>query len=1320
MTATESTDGIQAPSSRRRTGVLADVLPLTPVQEGMFFHARYDEQQEDIYLVQLAFELDGPVDPARLRAAGNRLLDRHPNLRGGFRQRRSGQPVQIVPSSVELPWATTDFSGLDEADGEAMWAELLADDWRVGFRLAAPPLMRMRYVRFAPDRHRLLLTHHHILLDGWSLPLMMDEFRQLYRDGEAATLSQVRPYRDYLVWRERQNRSAARSAWSSALEGLSDPTLLAPAGAALRPATPTRCETSVSADVVHGLRKFCQQRTVTLNTLLQVAWGVVLSRLTGTEDVVFGQTVSGRPTDLPGAEGIIGLLVNTVPIRVTIRAGETLGGLAEKVQREQTLLLDHHHLALAEIQRNVGLHELFDTLMVFENYPDEERPEDDSDTEALRIVGYKSWEATHYPATLMIVPGEPFLLRLAYRADQFDPDWADGVLSSLVVALQQMASGADLPLARLALPLSPSPIAAEPVDQETLVAAFELQAALTPNAPAVHHASCTLDYRFVDVAADQLAERLTAAGAGPETMVGIALPRDERLPVAALAVLKAGAAYLPLDPDYPAVRLAYILADARPQLILATAETASRLSGDIPVLIVDGLEGLDEDAGTAPSRAGRCVVRPDNPAYVIYTSGTTGDPKGVVVCHGNAAAFARSAAVELGEAALARVGATTSLNFDVSVFELFVPLITGGSVEILPDALALGLRDSSEPVLSMVSAVPSVMAVLAGQHCLPEAGTYAFCGEALPRTLAAQVRAILPHTRLVNLYGPTEATVFATTWILDPAEDDEQADPPIGLPVAGMAVRVLGPTLQPVPVGTVGELYTAGSGITRGYLGRPGLTAQRFVADPYGPPGSLMYRTGDLARERRDGVLQWLGRVDDQVKIRGFRVEPGEVAAALSALDVVDRCAVVARGNGDGDRRLIAYVVPREGGVVDRLSLMVALRERLPAHMIPSTFVSLEALPLNATGKLDRKALPDPIEEIASSPDVVVTTTQQLLCQLFAEVLGVPRVGVNENFFELGGHSLLATRLVGQIGEILGVKFSIRHLYEAPTVARLAARLGEPGGSPLEPVLAIRTAGRSEPLFCLHPVSGLSWAYSGLLRHIGPDRPVYGMQSPGLRVGARMPATLEEAARECAVRIRTIAPSGPYNLIGWSFGGVLAHAVACLLQEDGQEVAFLAMLDSYPGAAFGGFLSEEDPDTTLGDVLNLIGHHVPDGVEVRDEASFLSVARAQGGLFGGMEKGEVEALRMVVANNRRLLRHFVPGRFRGDLLFFTAALGRQDGWPTAQAWRSHLTGEIENRSIPVTHDNLADPDALASIGPLVAARLLTQTSTHRKTEESKL
>ncbi len=1208
----------------------AEILALTPLQEGMFFHSTFDERAVDVYLVQVAIDLAGPVDARRLRAAGEALLARHANLRAGFRQRRDGRPVQVLAPGVELPWSEVDAS-------EAEWERLLDVDRLDRFDLAEPPLFRMLLARLGPRRYRLLLTHHHILLDGWSMPILVRELFELYA---GTPLPPARPYRDFLSWLGRRDTLAAEAAWRVALDGV-QATLLAPPGKG--PELPEQVRAELPAEVGARLDARIRELGISLNTAVQTAWALVLTRLTGRDDIVFGQTVAGRPADLPGAESMVGLFINTVPVRVRARPDEAVGVLAQRVQRESAALLDHQHLALAAGKRG----ELFDTLLVFEN---QSAGTPDDETAPVRITGISGRDATNYPVQLVAVPGPRPRFRLAYRPSVFTADWAERVVAALVRVLTALAEDPHVLAGQVDLFAWPEEQPAPGVST-SLVRAFEEQVRRTPEAVAVVCGASALTYRRLEASANRLARLLIEAGAGPGRIVGVALPRTAELVVALLAVLKSGAAYLPLDPGYPAERLAFLVEDAAPVVILSTSDSRAVLPGGAPVLIVGDCEDVSgEPIGHDPD--------PAEPAYVSYTSGSTGRPKGVVVTHGSVVTLCRWAAAEFGAA---RVGFSTSLNFDVSVFELFAPLLCGGCVEVMAGPLSLPER----PELELVSGVPSVLAALLADRGLPaRVSTVVFCGEALPSKVLSDVLKAAPGARVANVYGPTEATVYATAWF---TETETEAAPPIGRPIAGGAVRVLDRALHPVPPGVTGELYLAGPGLARGYLGRPGLSAGRFVADPCGPPGSRMYRTGDVVRRDAGGLLHFEGRVDDQVKIRGFRIELAEVEAAILACPGVRQAAVTVHEN----TRLIAHVVGSNADLGGWLS------ERLPEHMVPAAFFTVDSLPLTANGKLDRRALPAVELSPGASIRHAFKPRQRLLAELFAEVLGAGEVGLDDDFFDLGGHSLLATRLAGRVRTVLGVDMSIRKLFEAPTVARLSEVLdaGVTAGDSFDVVLPLRAHGKREPLFCLPPLSGLSWRYAGLLRQLGPDRPVYGLQSKGLDGEGGLPGSFAELVAGFVDAIRTIRPCGPYYLLGYSFGAPVAHATATALQEAGEEVPLLTLVD---------------PPLNVPRALAL--------PEMRDLLT---------GLYPGMleQLGEpvLETVTRVAATNAELAPEFVPGTYRGRLLFFG---GEQRD---AGSWASTVDGELRTEQLPFNHVEMASPQALARVGAALAAEFRTMT-----------
>ncbi|GAB2973121.1 amino acid adenylation domain-containing protein [Amycolatopsis acidiphila] len=999
--------------------MIEDILPLSPLQQGMLFHALFDRDATDVYTVQFVLGLDGEIDSKRLRTAAETLLTRHPNLRAAFVHEDLEDPVQLVLDEVELPWT--------EVEGDL--AGVLERDRRARFDLAEPPLLRMTLVRLGEADHRLVLTNHHILLDGWSLPLLVSELLALYGGVEPP---RPRPYRDYLGWLSTRDSAASAAAWRDALDG-AEPTLLAPAASRV-PTRPGKIRFDLPAERLYGRAR---EEGLTVNTVVQGLWGQVLARLTGRDDVVFGATVSGRPADLPGVDSMVGLFIHTVPVRV--RADAPL----RELQAEQSRLMEHQYLGLTEIQRAAGAGDLFDTLIVFENYPIDSDAVGESESRAgIRISQVEVDDATHYPLTLAVAAEDALSVTFEYRPDVFARTQVEAMTRYFTRAVESFADGRPLDL------LSPGEhrqlaefgtgkrLATWPT---TMSEVFEEQARRTPDAIALVGGALRLTFAQVNRRANHVARLLVEQGAGPERIVALKLPPGPKMIIALLAVFKAGAAYLPLDPEWPAERLDLMLADARPVVVLT----------EVP-------EGVAEDF---EQRA-----LPENPAYVIYTSGSTGTPKAVVVTHRSIANLLVSHRTDLFEPAAARVGRPLRvahawpMAFDAS-WQPVLWMFAGHELHLVPPdvrrdaALLRGFLAEHE--IEFVELSPSLLAQVASEPWRGSLKVLGVGGEAVPGQLWRMLRE-QDDLAVYNLYGPTECTVDSAA-----ADFADSESPSIASPVGNARAYILDRRLRPCPVGVEGELYFAGAGLARGYLGRPGTTAERFVA---GPDGARVYRTGDIARWTADGRIECLGRVDDQVKIRGYRIEPGEIEAVLARDGRIERAVVVPREDIPGVRRLVAYVVLRDGGVEGLRELATA---SLPEHMVPAAIVAVDSFPLTRNDKLDVKALPKP--DCRGTTRAARTDTEVRLAELFAEVLGVSQVGADDSFFALGGDSIVSMRLVAK-ARAAGFGFSPRDVFERRTVAELALvagtarRSADPdagiGDVPLTPMLSWLTENR--------------------------------------------------------------------------------------------------------------------------------------------------------------------------------------------------------------------------------------------------------------------
>ena len=1036
---------------------LDDILPLTPLQEGLLFHALYETTGPDPYVIQNALDLSGPLDIAALDRAIQASLQRHANLRAVFRYTGVRQPVQIIPRHSVAPMRTLDWSdAASDEIGDRLRAWLQAD--RVErFDLRQSPLLRVTLIKTGASRHRLVLTAHHLILDGWSVPILIDEIRQLYA---GAILPPVTPYRAYLEWIARQDASTAYQTWREVCAGLSEGTRLASMiERPLQAPTPddsTSLWVTVPEPLVAALTKQCRAHGWTLNTAVQAAWGLVLARWSGRGDVVFGQTVSGRPPDVPGIETMVGLFINTVPVRLLVRGGDRLIDLLTQLHQQQARVAGAHYVSLAEIQRQAGVGDLFDTLLLVQNYP--VPPDGTADTtKSLSVHSLEGHDATHYPLLVSVAQmGRQLRVHLQWQPGVFDRALATTIAARLERAFTAVAHDPTQSVATLDL-LSDAERATALTHAQgelttwtgpsTLPAWVAAQVARTPDAVAVVEGDQHVSYAVLAAHAQQLAWWLQAQAVGPETVVGVALERSTTMVTALLGVLTAGAAYLPLDPRYPAARLQAMVADARPRCVLGTIATAASLPA-ADVIALDAPEVASAIAAASPRPAPRLSAK--HPAYVIYTSGSTGVPKGAVNPHGGVVNRLEWWQREVHLSERDRVLQKTPVSFDVSVGELFGPLGAGATLVLL----AAGAQGDPRVVLDTIARaqvtavhfVPSMLGpVLAAAR--PGEGRslrrISCSGEALNAAAAIGCRRQWPEASLHNLYGPTEAAIEITAAAITEATE---AAPPIGRPIANTEVYVLDAGLQPAPVGVRGDLYLGGVGVARGYHRRPGLTADRFVASPYGAPGTRLYRTGDIGHWAADGTVVYDGRADHQVKVRGFRVELGEVEAALRAQPGVQDAVVVAQLDAEGSQRLVGYIT---GADLDAAVVRRALAATLPDYLVPAVVMVLSALPLLPNGKIDRRALPAPDVSDQQAPyRAPRTPAEATLCTLFGDVLGVETVGVDDDFFALGGHSLMVMRLVSRIRAALDCDVAIRAVFDAPTPGALARTLSGAAAPP--------------------------------------------------------------------------------------------------------------------------------------------------------------------------------------------------------------------------------------------------------------------------------
>ena len=1038
---------------------MQDVYPVTATQHGMLFHYLLNPD-DSLYCELFTYRLTGALDIDALKDAWRRIIERHEILRSVFVWQGVQEPVQVVRRHLDPSWVVHDWRAATADEQGVQLGELLAREERQRFDLALGPLMRMTVVRLADGEAQFVLAFQHVLLDGWSLAIVLRDVGELYeaaRAGRTCTLAPTSAYGTYIGWLRQKDHSQTRAYWRAVLGDFSSPTPLGidrPAGG---PPSSREQTVRVSEESTAELRQWARSHKITLNTLLLGVWAYVLSRYSGEEDVVFGETVSGRPPDLPGAASIMGLFINTVPFRVRVPRSQTVVTWLRDLQDAQLAQGEHQHLPLVEITRCSGVGPdvpLFESMFVLENYPVDRVPAESGQT----LIGHSA-EARHrsnYPLALVASPGRhQLLLRAIYDGRRFDDEVITRLLEHVKTVIEAVAKGPNQRVGDLALLTAGERRELVETRNATKVGypaaalgeLFEAQVRARPGVVAVECGAVRLSYAEVNRRANQVAHALRRAGVGLETRVGVWGERSVELVVALVGIVKAGGAYVALDPASPVARLAGVVADAGLEVVVtAGAALPAGLSG---LRVVE----VGATGGEAATELG-VAVPAEALAYVAFTSGSTGRPKGVEVPQRGVVRLLFGVDyVALGPAETLLQLAPVA--FDASTLEIWGALLHGGRLVIYPErvpepaALGAVLRGTGVTTLWLTASLYNAV-VEQAPEALRGVRQLLVGGEALSVAHVRRGLAQLPRTTLINGYGPTEATTFTCCYRIPRDVADEARSIPIGEPIGNTRVYVLDDGLEPAPVGVPGELYVGGDGLARGYAAAAALTAEKFVPDGMsGAAGARLYRTGDLVRWRTDGVLEFLGLRDRQVKLRGHRIELGEIEAALRTQAAVQDAVVEVRGEGAAGR-LVAYVVweRQESWEV----LRAHLREQLPDYMVPGAFVALEQVPLTANGKVDRAALPDADGERQLERRYVApqTETEHRVAEIWQQVLRLERVGTQDDFFELGGHSLLAMQVISRLRERLHIELPLASLFENPTVAGVAAEVDRRGWTELD------------------------------------------------------------------------------------------------------------------------------------------------------------------------------------------------------------------------------------------------------------------------------
>ncbi|WP_426414580.1 plipastatin non-ribosomal peptide synthetase PpsC [Bacillus subtilis] len=1249
---------------------IQDIYPLSFMQEGMLFHSLYDEQSR-AYFEQASFTINGQLDLERFQKSMDAVFDRYDIFRTAFIYKNVAKPRQVVLKQRHCPVHVEDISHLNEKDKEHCTEAFKEQDKSKGFDLQTDVLMRISILKWAPDHYVCIWSHHHILMDGWCLGIVIKDFLHIYQalgKGQFPDLPPVQPYGTYIKWLMQQDREEAAEYWKKRLQHFEKASPLPKRTNQMSDGTLQQITFTIPEKETSELQKIAAACGATLNTVFQALWGIMLQKFNRRDDAVFGSVISGRPSELKDVENMVGLFINTLPIRVQSDF-LSFSDLVSRMQKNMTEVEAYSYFPLYDIQAQSALkQELIDHIIVFENTPTQQEIEELNQAGSFdfSVKDFEMEEVTNYRCSVKVIPGRTLYVRIHFHTGTYQPNMMSEIKDYLQHMISDVISDPSLPVSKMTLldedktrkivsqnnrTVSVSP------EAPTLHGLFERQAAVTPERPAIRFSGGSLTYAELDMYASRLAVHLAVRGVTNESIVGVLSERSPDMLIAVLAVLKAGGAYLPLDPAYPKERLSYMLKDSGASLLLTQPGcSAPNFSGE--TLEVDMTSLASEKAENhefTPADGGSL-------AYVIYTSGSTGQPKGVAVEHRQAVSFLTGMQHQFPLSEDDIVMVKTSFSFDASVWQLFWWSLSGASAYLLPPGWekdpALIVQAIHQEKVTTAHFIPAMLNSFLDQAEMLALGDgtnlkRVFAGgEPLAPRTAARFASVLPQVSLIHGYGPTEATVDAAFYVLDPERDRDRLRIPIGKPVPGARLYVLDPHLAVQPSGVAGELYIAGAGVARGYLNRPALTEERFLEDPFSP-GERMYKTGDVARWLPDGNVEFLGRTDDQVKIRGYRIEPGEIEAALRSIEGVREAAVTVRTDS-GEPELCAYV---EG--LQRNEVRAQLERLLPGYMVPAYMIEMEQWPVTPSGKLDRNALPAPggaaDAETYTAPRNV---TEMKLSQLWEDVLKNGPVGIHDNFFDRGGHSLKATALVSRIAKEFDVQVPLKDVFSHPTVEGLATVIREGTDSPYE---AIKPAEKQET----YPVSSAQKRIY-VLQQLEDGGTGYNMPAVLELEGKLNPERMDRAFKELIKRhesLRTAfeqdAGGDPVQRIHDEVPFTLQTTVLGARTEEEAAAAFIKPFDLSQAPLFRAQIVKVSDERHL--LLVDMHHIISDGVSVN------ILIREFGELY----------------NNRKLPALRIQYK---DYAVWQEGFKTGDAYKTQEAyWLKQLEGELPVLDLPADH-----------------------------------